>query len=93
MAWITYDAWFYPLKTPGHFNQAVQQTLPMLFKAQRDERGLLIYICMCVCAHSRARVCLGVGVARALVCVGVCETEREPRGLTALAVITRWIEC
>lgn len=23
----------------------------------------------------------------------VCETEREPRGLTALAVITRWIEC
>lgn len=48
---------------------------------------------VCVCAHSRARVFLGVGVARALVCVGVCETEREPRGLTALAVITRWIEC
>lgn len=39
-----------------------------------------------------ACVCLRVGArARAPDCA--CETGGEPRGLTALAVITRWIEC
>lgn len=56
----------------------------LLFKEKRERtEGFVVEMLAC-----------GV-LFRALVRIlmSVCETEREPRGLTGLAVITRWIEC